>query len=82
MILQEIAIPSFVGVGLSAIFSSTTLVVILGVFFVSYFIGSCFLMYHWVSYGMGSAGILLAEIVFVLVSIVLFVTAGLAISYF
>lgn len=56
--------------------------IVLVLFFIAYIIISAVLFYHWTSYGMRSAGILVGETLFTLVSVVLFVVAGLAIHYF
>ena len=62
--------------------SAQVLWVVLVLFFVVYLAVSAALFYHWSSYGMRSAGILMAESIFTLVSITLFTVAGLAIQYF
>ena len=58
------------------------LIGILVVFLLAYFVVACVLMYHWYRYGMNRFGILVAEGLFLFVSVVLFVFASLAIYYY
>lgn len=58
------------------------LMYVLYIFGVFYLIITGILFYHWISYGMGSHGVYVAEILFVSVSILFFVIAFLSLSYF
>lgn len=51
-------------------------------FLIIYIIISGILRYHWHNYGMRNAGIIFAQSLFFLVSIVLFVIMGLTIYYY
>jgi len=51
-------------------------------FFVFYLIISIILLYHWNAYGMKSQGIIVAETLYVFVSLALFFFASLALYYF
>ncbi len=51
-------------------------------FFVIYLIISGILKYHWHNYGMRNPGIIFAQSIFFLVSIILFVILGLSIHYY
>jgi len=81
-ILPSTIIPPWLGFGVSAFITGNFLTIILGLFFIFYLGVSLFLLYHWVSYGMNSAGIILAEVVFTTVSVVLFTIAVLSINYY
>ncbi|HRH26876.1 MAG TPA: hypothetical protein PLZ99_01810 [Parcubacteria group bacterium] len=52
------------------------------IFFIIYFILSGVLRYHWHNYGMRNVGIIFAQSLFFLISIVLFAVLGLTIYYF
>lgn len=67
---------------ISFFISTQILFVILGVFFVFYAIVSGVLIYHWSAYGMRHRGILVAESLYLAVSIALFIVAGLSILYY
>lgn len=82
MQLPSLTLPSLPSVNLSFIINSSVLTLILSLFFVLYLIVSIVLFYHWISYGMRSAGIVVAEVLFSMVSVTLFVVAGLAIHYY
>lgn len=58
------------------------LLILFILFFVVYAIVSIILMYHWSEYGMYSAKVILAETVFVVVSLVLFTISFLALNYY
>ncbi len=58
------------------------LLIIFIIFFIAYAIVSGVLRYHWHNYGMRNAGIIFAQSLFFLVSIVLFVIMGLTIYYY
>ena len=67
---------------LGYLINKPVLVVIFTVFLVIYIILSGILRYHWHNYGMRNAGIIFAQSIFFLVSIVLFVVLGLTIYYY
>ncbi len=67
---------------LDYIFNKPVLVIIFVIFLVAYIIVSGVLRYHWHNYGMRNAGIIFAQSLFFLVSIVLFVVMGLTILYY
>ncbi len=73
---------SFPTVSLALIINPAILTIVLFLFLVVYFIITVVLMYHWSAYGMRSAGILVGETLFILVSLVLFMVASLSIYYF
>lgn len=73
--------PRFGGFSIATIFSKPVLALILLAYFVGYCVLSGVLFYHWRAYGMGSKKIYFAETVFILVSMVLFVFAGVSITY-
>lgn len=75
-------VPKISGFSLTSFFGKPTLAVILLAYFIFYCIVSGVLFYHWRSYGMGSKKVLFAETVFLLFSIVLFVFAGVSITYY
>jgi hypothetical protein len=58
------------------------LFIILGVYFFVYVILAGVLFYHWFAYGMRSRGIVVAQTLFFIVSVVLFVSAGLSAFYY
>ena len=62
--------------------NTPVLLVIFIIFSVFYIIVSAVILYHWSAYGMKSAGILIAETLFVFVSLVLLGVASLALYYF
>lgn len=74
--------PSFINISISDIVVTPVLMGILVVFSIGYAIATAVLIYHWSAYGMRSPGILVAESLFLFISLVLFVFSGLAISYF
>ncbi|HEY4505228.1 MAG TPA: hypothetical protein VJG67_00855 [Candidatus Paceibacterota bacterium] len=76
------SLPALPDIDLSLFINKPVFVAILVFFFVIYTIISSVLMYHWSSYGMRSAGVVIGETIFVLVSLALFTVAGLAINYF
>ncbi|KND51105.1 MAG: hypothetical protein AB198_01645 [Parcubacteria bacterium C7867-003] len=82
MNFETFSLPSFPGPGLNFVLNKPVLTGVLVVFFVLYSILSGVLFYHWAAYGMGHRGILVARSLFVLVSIVLFVMAGVTITYY
>ncbi len=82
MDLPPLTLPTLPHINLSFFINTPVLMIVLVLFFIAYIIISAVLFYHWTSYGMRSAGILVGETLFTLVSVVLFVVAGLAIHYF
>lgn len=82
MELSQFNFPDFLNIDISFMFSTQVLLIVLVLFFIIYAIVSGVLIYHWSAYGMRSPGILVAETLFLFVSMALFVFAGLAISYF
>ncbi len=56
------------------------LMIVFIVFSIIYFIVSCVLFYHWSRYGMKSSGVIIAEILYISVSLALFLFASLALS--
>lgn len=80
-------IPSIIPLNLFAfkldyILNRPVLFIVFCLFFLVYSVLTAVLVYHWNNYGMRSKGILFAESLFFLVSISLFVVAGLSIYYF
>ncbi len=73
---------TFSSFSLAFLISPMTLYIVLILFGVVYIIVTSVLMYHWSAYGMRSPGILIGETLFVLVSLILFMVASLAIYYF
>jgi hypothetical protein len=66
---------------LSFLFSPPVFFLILLIFFILYCIGTGTLWYHWSKYGMGRSEIAIVKVLFLFVSVALFVFALLAISY-
>ena len=62
--------------------STPVLMVMFLLFLIFYGIISSILIYHWIAYGMRSAGILVGQTLFLFISLILFTIAGLAIHYF
>ncbi len=81
MELPPLSLPTFPDINLSFFISTPVLKIILGLFFLAYFMVSVVLFYHWISYGMRSLGILATETLFTSVSVILFIVAGLALYY-
>lgn len=75
-------LPPLPHVKLSFFINTPIMFGILLAFFVIYSLASSVLVYHWSAYGMRSQGIIFAESIFIFVSIVLFVMAGVSIIYF
>lgn len=75
-------LPDLMPFGISIHITENILTLILIIFFVFYAIVSGVLFYHWSAYGMNSFGIIVSESIYILVSITLFVIAGLSIYYF
>ena len=55
---------------------------ILAIFLIAYCVVSSILVYHWRAYGMDTKAVALAQVIFFVVSALLFVAAMLAISAF
>lgn len=82
MELPSFGMPVFPDLNLSFFVSAPALVIILVLYSIVYAITTGVLVYHWSVYGMRSPGILVAETLFLFVSLCLFVFAGLSITYF
>lgn len=82
MINPQLITPSSINFNLFSYVDSQVLFIILGLFFIFYIIVGVALFYHWVKYGMAHSGVVLAETVFVLGSVVLFTVAVLSINYY
>jgi hypothetical protein len=67
---------------LSSFVSTPFLIIVFVIFALLYVLVSCILVYHWSKYGMRSPGIVIAEILFLFVSLALFWFASLAILYY
>ena len=78
----SLSMPGALHIDLSLLINLTVLTVIFVLFIVCYVILSSVLMYHWSAYGMRSHGILVSRFLFLFISVILFVIAGLALSYF
>ncbi len=76
------SLPFLSSINFGVLINKPVMLGILGVFFVLYCVLSAVLVYHWAAYGMRSRGIIVAESLYFLVSIVLFVSAGLSIFYY
>lgn len=75
-------LPPFPHIKASLFINHTILFGALFVFFIIYTGISSVLVYHWTSYGMRSPGVIFAETIYLFVSIVLFVVAGMSVFYF
>lgn len=82
MELPQLVLPSLPSLNLAFVVNSYVLSIILIVFAAIYFVISSVLFYHWETYGLGSRGIIMAETLFVIVSVVLFIITFLSVSYF
>lgn len=82
MELPSIGIPAFSAFNWTLFFNTPVLIGILVIYSAAYLTVTVVLIYHWSVYGMRSSGILVAETLFLFVSLILFVFAGLAITYF
>ncbi|MEI6842920.1 MAG: hypothetical protein WCK48_00200 [bacterium] len=81
--IPKITPPQFpFAINVSTLLNGTSLSLFLFIFFVFYFIITCVLMYHWSRYGMGHQGVVVAETLFIFISVLLFIVASLSISYF
>ena len=77
-----ITLPTLPAIHVSFVLSTPALFAILSLFFLVYLVVSGVLFYHWTSYGMGSHGIYVGEILFVSVSIILFFVAFVSANYY
>ncbi len=77
-----ISLPTLPSLHFAVALSPAVLMGILILFFILYLIVSSVLFYHWTTYGMGSHGILVGEILFLLVSVLLFLVAFLSATYY
>lgn len=84
--MENIAPPDFIKnipeIGSFLILQTPILYVILGIFFLGYLIMSIILIYHWNTYGMRAQGVIVAEILYLFVSLALFSIAVLSLYYF
>ena len=78
----QFPLPTFLHTNPLSIITAPALFIILALFFVVYSVLTGMLMYHWSAYGMKSQGVLVAESLFIFVSIILFLTAGFGLYYF
>ena len=81
MQIPQFSIPNFLHISPSFI-NLPILLIILALFFMAYAGVSGVLMYHWSAYGMKSQGVLVTETLFLFISVILFVIAGLGLHYF
>jgi hypothetical protein len=82
MELPTLAPNAFLDHPLAIILSTNALIGILFLFILSYIGISSILLYHWNAYGMKSNGIIFAQSLYLLVSVVLLIVSGLAIYYY
>jgi len=86
--MESFSIPKYIPpkiteyIDLSFIVNTPVLTIIFVIFVVIYIIISVILMYHWSKYGMKGSGILIAEVLYVFVSAVLFLFASLTLSFY
>ncbi len=78
----KFTLPSFIHFDTSLFVNLPVLLIIFVLFLAGYGIVSGVLLYHWRTYGMGTHGISVARILFLLISAVLFVLALLGIIFF
>ncbi len=79
---EMLIIPSFENINFSVFIGRPILLIFLFCFFLIYSILSLIIIYHWHAYGMRSYGVLIAESLFLSVSVGLFIFAGLSLTYF
>ena len=82
MEITTLSIPDLNTFRLDYVFNKPVLIIIAVIFFILYAIVTGVLKYHWNNYGMRNAGIIFAQGLFFMVSIVLFCLLGLTIYYF
>ncbi|MFA7216797.1 MAG: hypothetical protein WC095_02350 [Candidatus Paceibacterota bacterium] len=84
--MENITPPNFIKnipeVGSFLVLHSSILYIILGIFFLGYLVVSTILIYHWNTYGMRAQGVIVAEILYLFVSLSLFSIAVLSLYYF
>jgi hypothetical protein len=81
MEISKFKFPEFSNISMASFINVPLLTILLGLFFVIYIIISAVLIYHWKAYGMKSRGVLLAESLFLFVSLVLFVVSITSLYY-
>ncbi len=79
---QLLSLPDFGKINVSTFITRPILSLVLFVYLVGYISLGSILFYHWRKYGMRSTSVIFAETAFLLVSLVLFVLAGVAVSYY
>ncbi len=79
---MENPVLSVPGMDLSLFLNTTTLSIVFIIFLIAYCTVSSVLVYHWSAYGMRHSGVLVAETLFICVSVVLLTVAGISVSYF
>ena len=79
---EVLVVPSFDNINFSVFLSRPILLVVFVVFFLVYAVLSGIVIYHWKAYGMKGRGVLVAESLFLFVSLVLFVVSAVAMTYF
>lgn len=82
MEINQLKILSFPQFHIDYLISKTALSFIFLSYLAIYIVVSIVLLYHWKTYGMRSAGVLLGRSLFLIVSLCLFVICFLAIYYF
>lgn len=82
MEVPAIVFPALPGLHFAITFGPSALLSILAIFSLGYIVISSILFYHWTAYGMGSHGIIVGELLFTIVSVLLFLTAFLSASYY
>lgn len=81
MELPSFSFPPILDIKLSLILNTTVLSALLIIFSVFYVVVTSILLYHWSAYGMKTRGIVLAESVFLSVTLVLFCTSIVSLFY-
>ena len=79
---SQLIAPIFPNISLSFLANTPILLIVLVLFLILYVVVSSVLLYHWSEYGMRTGAVILAETVFVLVSLVLFAVSFLSLNYF
>lgn len=81
-ISELVTIPNFGKLNVETFVGKPVLAIIFFVYLIGYIVLSSILFYHWRAYGMGSKTVIFAELLFVLVSIVLFMLTGLSLTLY
>lgn len=81
-ISKVISVPNFGNIKIDTFLSRPILSIVLIVYLIGYISLGTILFYHWRAYGMKSSSIVFAETAFLFVSLILFVLAGVSISYY